>query len=650
MPNGRRGRGTLAAGVVLAAALAVCTSSGGANGVGATIQFSSSWTKYVLSGNEPARGVPAAVTASTPATLVWRHEVAGNLVLAFGAVDPGTIVHVAFSETAEYLGVGGTSDWSRTYLTDDHAPVSGETWTDVPGCQSDGICADGYRAFRYARVYVDRGSARIVSASVRLSNGVGTPQGWFLSSDDELNRIWYASAYTAQLMQLPNDPAVLGAGCNVPGGPALQLIVDGAKRDRCPWLGDQAVSQLSLFLAGGSVATGSAEDTLSLFANAQLADGYIPASPISSAVLFDYPAYWVLAVDNLLLYRGELAQVGRYWPVLVKVIDEWYPSFASANGLLDDPYPPGDYAYIVRAGPIVAYYNAIYDRALEAAAQIADALGHPDSGERWRARAASLVSPFAAAFWDASAGAFRDSATEPNLHAQDGNAFAILAGLASPAQASGAIAYLDRNTRLPCGNAIADGTGWSIAASGADPTQTVYPFISYFDVAARFAVGADASALDELRRTWGWMLAANHATTSTDWEAIGAGGSIDGYERAASSLASGWSTGALPALTNDVLGVRPTGPGFSTFDAIPHPGGVAWAQGGVPTPAGAISFGFKRIAGGFVLRLEAPASLLARVGAPVQRPQVFVDGRRVALAADGTVSLRGSHVVEVLRG
>jgi hypothetical protein len=336
--------------------------------------------------------------------------------------------------------------------------------------------------------------------------------------------------------------------------------------------------------------------------------------------------------------------------VLVKVIDEWYPRFAGADGLLDDPYPPGDYAYIERTGPVVAYYNAIYDRALEAAAQIADALSHSDSADRWRARAASLVSPFTTAFWDASAGAFRDSATEPNLHAQDGNAFAILAGLASPAQADGAIAYLDRKTRLPWGNAIADGAGWSSAASGADPSQTVYPFISYFDVAARFAVGADASALDELRRTWGWMLAANHATASTDWEAIGAGGSIDGYQRAASSLASGWSTGALPALTNDVLGVRPTGPGFSTFDALPHPGGVAWAQGSVPTPAGAISFGFKRIAGGFVLRLEAPASLLARVGAPVRRPQVFVDGRRVAPAADGTVSLRGSHLVEVLRG
>ena len=614
-----------------------------------SIQFASSWARYVVSGNKPARGVPATVTPGAPATLVWRHEIAGSLELTFGAVAPGTLVRVAFSETAEYLGVDGTSDWSRTYLTDDHAPATGETWVDLPGCQSAGVCADGYRAFRFARVYVERGSARIVKASVALPAGVGKLQGWFLSSDDELNRIWYASAYTAQLMRLTNDPAILGPGCSVPGGPLLELIVDGAKRDRCPWLGDQAVSQLSLFLASGAAATVPAEDTLSLFANAQLADGYIPASPLATRILFDYPAYWVLAVDNLLLYRGELDQVGRYWPALVEVIDRWYPSFGRADGLIDDPYPPGDYAYIQRAGPLVAYYNAIYVDALHAAAQIAAALGYADAADRWRARAVALAAPFASAFWDASAGAFQDSPTGTAVHSQDGNAFAILAGLASPEQATSAIGFLDRKTRLPWGNALADGNVWTSAASGAEPSQSVYPFISYFDVAARFAAGADGSALDELRRTWGWMLRPTQARTGTAWEAIGAGGSIDGYERAASSLASGWSTGALPALTNDVLGVRPTGPGFSTFDALPHPGGLAWAQGRVPTPAGAITFGFKRVAGGYVLRLEAPAALVARVGAPVPSPRLFVDGRPVAAAADGTVSLRGSHVIEVLR-
>lgn len=610
--------------------------------------FSSAWTKDVISGDAVARGIPARVTPGNPATLVWSHEVAGNLELTFGAVAPGTLVQVAFSETDEYLAVNGTSDWSRTYVTDDHAPASGETWLDQPGCQSQNVCADGYRAFRFARISVVSGSATIVRAQARLSPGVEKPQGWFLSSDKELNRIWFASAYTAQLMELPNDPAVLAPGCTIPGGAQLEVVVDGAKRDRCPWLADEAVTQLSLFLVNGGAATAPVENTLTLFAGSQLADGYIPASPIANSVLFDYPAYWVLAVDNLLLYRGEAAQVGRYLPAVINVLDDWYPQFADARGLLEDPYPPGDYAYVQRAGPLVAYYNALYCRALEAGAEIADALGQPDAAARWRARAATLAGPFAEMFWDDASGAFEDSPTGPVVHPQDGNAFAILAALASPAQARSAVAYLDRTTRLPWGNALADSDVWSAAASGANPSRAIYPFMSYFDVEARFAAGQDASALDELRRTWGWMLSPVHATTSTDWEAIGGDGTIDGYEHAASNLASGWSTGAVALLTNDVLGVRPTGPGFSTFDARPQPTGLAWAQGRIPTPAGAITFGFKRISHGFELRLQAPASLLARVGAPVRNPRVFVDGKPVVPAADGTVRLRGSHIVDVL--
>src|SRR3954454_11821914 len=204
-----RGAGSLvraALALALAAVpLAVGVAGSGAAAVVPSRGFSTAWTQYVLGGDRPARGIPATVTPGSAATLVWRHEVAGNLQLTFGAVVPGTVVHVAFSETAEYLGVGGTSDWSRTYLTDDRAPPSGETWVDLPGCQGPGICADGYRAFRFARVSVDSGAARVVRASVRLSPGVRKPVGWFLSSDTRLNRIWYAAAYTAQLTELPAD-------------------------------------------------------------------------------------------------------------------------------------------------------------------------------------------------------------------------------------------------------------------------------------------------------------------------------------------------------------------------------------------------------------------------------------------------------------
>ena len=403
----------------------------------------------------PALGLPSTLAPGSPATLVWRREVAGYLTLTFGAVAPGTLVHVAFSETAEYLGVGGTSDWSRTYVTDDLQPTTGGTWVDRPTCVSPGVCADGYRAFRFARISVERGSARVVGAGVAPVTSPAPPAGCWASSDRELTRLWATAAYTARLMELPADPAVLGAGCPIPGGRGL-VVVDGAKRDRCPWLGDLAVSGLSLLLADGAAGTAPVVNTLELFAASQSSDGYLSASPMATRPLFDYPAYWVLAVDDLMLYRGELVQVGAFWPVVVAVLDGWYPAHAAANGLLSDPFAPGDYAYIGRSGAVVAYYNALYARALEAGAQLADALGHPDAAARWRGRVVAMMAPFGATFWDAAAGAFLDAPDGPVVHPQDGNAFAILAGLATSSEAGSALRYLDGTTRLRYGNALAD--------------------------------------------------------------------------------------------------------------------------------------------------------------------------------------------------
>ena len=101
---------------------------------------------------------------------------------------------------------------------------------------------------------------------------------------------------------------------------------------------------------------------------------------------------------------------------------------------------------------------------------------------------------------------------------------------------------------------------------------------------------------------YGWM--AGHDPGVTDWEGIGAGGSL--YEGAYTSAAHGWSTGVVPALTNDLLGVTPTTPGFATWTVSPHPGSVAWARGQVPTPHGPISVSWQQSNGSVVITVVAP--------------------------------------------
>jgi len=106
---------------------------------------------------------------------------------------------------------------------------------------------------------------------------------------------------------------------------------------------------------------------------------------------------------------------------------------------------------------------------------------------------------------------------------------------------------IDRNTW--------DAPGWGMLSG-----ERVYPFMSYYEVSARFMVDDDLSALDQLRRTWGYMLRFGPGTM---WETIGGYGG--GPTDVSPSWDAGWSSGAAPALTRYVLGVLPTSPGFETF-------------------------------------------------------------------------------------
>jgi len=111
----------------------------------------------------------------------------------------------------------------------------------------------------------------------------------------------------------------------------------------------------------------------------------------------------------------------------------------------------------------------------------------------------------------------------------------------------------------------------------------IWPAYIYPELEARFGRGDDAGALEVMRRTWGGMLA--HDPSSTFWEYAMQDATIhDG----STSLAHGWSTGALPALSTWVLGVRAVRPGYTEYSVAPHAADLAWACGAVPTPQGTL--------------------------------------------------------------
>jgi hypothetical protein len=218
-------------------------------------------------------------------------------------------------------------------------------------------------------------------------------------------------------------------------------------------------------------------------------------------------------------------------------------------------------------------------------------------------REAALKAPFNTAFFDTAAGAYLDSPSGPTVHPQDGNAFAILAGLASSAQTKSALRYLATTNARPWGNTMADNNTWDEPGWGSDMSERAYPFITYFEVLARFRASLDDSAVGLIRREWGWML--THSPESTMWESIGPAGGPPPND--VPSWDHGWSSGAAPALTGYVLGVRPTSPGFATFLVDPHPGAtVRSALGRVPTPHGDLVVSWHKAGDRIVISVHAP--------------------------------------------
>jgi hypothetical protein len=282
--------------------------------------------------------------------------------------------------------------------------------------------------------------------------------------------------------------------------------------------------------------------------------------------------------------------------------------------------------------------NALYVRNLQEMAALATARHDGAASGTYAARAGAVKNAVNDQLWDPAVGAYRLSREIPNAYPQDANAAAALTGVADQRQAGSAMDYLRR-------------TSWStygaLTVSPSTPNASISPFYeplpSGFEASARLALADPSGAqqtggLDLIRTFWGYQLAQDPG--GTFWEKA----NLSGQPGIAqfTSLAHGWAAGPTVSLTNQVLGVQPTGAGFSSYDVVPTPGDLSWAQGRVPTPHGAISASWRRSGGAFTLTTDAPHGTTGRLAVPTggARMRVTLDGRTVW---DGTKAVGHAH-------
>ncbi len=582
-------------------------------------------------------------SGSVPSLVLdYGKDVAG--IANFGvAATSGTRIETTYSETLRNLGEDGAASVA---LFDAGNPQRTDSFPVThSGVVSASLIQGGER---YERVTLTTpGSVTLRTAGIRFTALRETPwamPGRFLSSDDLLNRIWYAGAYTLNLNQMTPGTAVVPGAIN-----QQHLILDGAKRDRLVWSGDHLISDLTdyyvsnpayardsdaLFLEHPATTAGQLTPATGTISQPGPLPGVCSPNPKRDACdtwSASYSMVVITALYNYYLYTGDLALARRNWTAVIRQM-KWDAEQVGSDGLVAvNPVDDSDWN-IERVSGELTYVNAIYVQALQSAAKLAAALGRRRQARTWSAAAHAVTKAVDRDLWNPRTGVYDASTSERGSVVQDANVTAILAGIPSAARAREILRVLQRALRSRFGPLNVS----SPVPSGY--THDISPYMGSFHVLADFAAGNEAAALSIIRQEWGFMI--SHDPGGVEWERIQLNG-IPAPGAIADSSAHAWSTGPTAALSQYVLGVTPARPGYSQWTVAPEPGVLRWAQGVVPTPHGPISVRWERggSATSFKLTVIAPSRQTGVVEVPLL-------GRRRVIAMDGRIVWDGRHAVD----
>jgi hypothetical protein len=541
---------------------------------------------------------------------------------------------VAFDPTAMTVSVNpGLSEdlpVGTTVATSPGAPSSDESRglagvggidTLQPGAAGQ-VSGGFHGGFRFVLLTLTSpGSVSLSSAGVDFQAYRAKPKdyrGWFLSSDDQLNKMWYSGAYTLQLDMKP-------AGIN--GLPDLRIF-DGAKRDRSIWTGDLLVQGPTVLSTLGDQGAAYLKSSLNALLSTQRADGALPGSPDfakgrtpGGSPLFysnNYSGYGARAVIDYYRYTGDQAFITSTLPALRTEL-AYNDKFVDANNLVVSN--DRDYWQATQTGEVTKY-SIDYYVLLREMAWAERKVGSADTAAADDAKADAIKAAVNARLWNPQLGAYGQSSDRPDLLVEDANALALQYDIV-PVERRASVLTALRKLWTPYGAIIGPGL--------ADPTgHTIEPFGNGMETVGRFAASDTTGALDLMRRTWGPMVDPNNPLyTGGLWEFKNTTG---GVNRATASLAHGWAASPTVQLTEQVLGVTPVDPGYATWNIRPHTGGLKWAQGTVPTKYGDItaSWWSNPNASRFQLHAATPTGTSGTIAVPVAgKAVVTVNGRTV---------------------
>jgi alpha-L-rhamnosidase len=391
--------------------------------------------------------------------------------------------------------------------------------------------------FRYLHVT----GALVEAAHVETNVRAPASGGSFVCSSDSLNAIWSTAAYTLSVCM-------------------QGLMLDGIKRDRMPWSGDQALNTVTnAFTVGDGQII---RDGLSALGRPQ--GGYVNG-------IADYSLWWLVNRQFLSLYFDD-SDVGDADRIAAFVTD--LDGYTSPSGIFRPTAHRDDFVG-AGGGPVFIDWGLSFDAsrdltalqmlwywALSSAAAVLASQAHP-AAPRYAERAAQIRLMLWEKAWDQDTGAWREYLDGGDSLSAYPNMLAVLAGM--------------HEEPAPAGvqRAIRDG-------------HTGTPFMTGFALRARALAGDTDGAIMRLQNLWSPMLEAGHGTF---WEEFRTPGTtpFEMYGRPfGKSLCHAWGSAPAALLPEILLGIRPIRSGWKQFTVRPALGPLVWAAAIVPTTHGEI--------------------------------------------------------------
>jgi alpha-L-rhamnosidase len=402
--------------------------------------------------------------------------------------------------------------------------------------------------------------------------------GSFSCSDPMLTRIWYDGAYDVKLNL---EASYFGA-----------ILMD--RGDRISWAGDAHCAQAAALVAFGN------DD----FIKENLANTANNYNGIAS-----YGLYWVLSLIDYYNYTGDAVMLGG--------------NITNAETVLDNAYA------IYGKNPSLGFYG--WDERLGAGFENPNC---PEAENAYEMLSIETWQSFATAM-----GAYGRTDLQTKYNGYANAKIAVLRQNPTWYQSFGLHACADAvNTGLLNGterNAI-------FMQEFTDRVNRVSfsPFNQYFVIQAFAAMDKYDDALNSINDLWGGEI--NYGGTTffelscPSWDtAIGINDPVPNAQCGFTSLCHPWGAGVTKWLNEEVLGIKPTSPGFATYQVLPHLGStLTYVSGQTPTPLGTIQASFNVSNG--LCSVSAPAGTVGIVGIPLVGKHINSITINGTLAWDGT--------------